>query len=139
MFLVLRIWALSCCCFHFCVVMSGAKKRFEVCALMKGRKTAKGQHEAEMKAIAKTIADKKQQLKPKRIILHRPNCKVRFQWYFEELFIMKLVMPYSKWMHAICVDSTAYTFIEIYIYTGCLILVGRATIISKQTIFIHII
>ena len=41
----------SCCCFYFCVVMSGAKKPFDVGALMKGRKTAKGQHEAEMKAM----------------------------------------------------------------------------------------
>ena len=137
MFFVLRIWALSCCCFHFCVLMSGAKKRFEVCGLMKGRKTAKGQHEAEMKAIGKTIANKKQQLKPKRIILHRPNCQVRFQWYFEELFIMKLFMPYSKWM--LFVLTVLLTHLQKYIiYTGCLILVGRATIISKQTFFIDI-
>ena len=132
MFFVLRIWALSCCCFHFCVVMSGAKKRLEVCGLMKGRKTAKGQHEAEMKAIAKTIADKKQQLKPKRIILHRPNCKVRFQWYFEELFIMKLFMPYSKWMLFVLTVLLTHLQKYIYIYIYRLFNTGRQSYYHQQ-------
>lgn len=54
--------------------MSGARKRFDIGALMKARKEAKGEHAV----IEVKIVEKKRELKTKRIKLQRLDSKVSF-------------------------------------------------------------
>lgn len=66
--------------------MSGARNRFDIGALMKARKEAKGQHAV----IEAKIVEKKRELKTKRIKLQRLDSKVSFQVLekgFEQLLI----------------------------------------------------
>ena len=66
--------------------MSGARNRFDIGALMKARKEAKGQHAV----IEAKIVEKKRELKTKRIKLQRLDAKVSFQVLekgFEQLLI----------------------------------------------------
>ena len=66
--------------------MSGARNRFDIGALMKTRKEAKGQHAV----IEAKIVEKKRELKTKRIKLQRLDSKVSFQVLekgFEQLLI----------------------------------------------------
>ena len=66
--------------------MSGARNRFDIGALMKARKEAKGQHAV----IEAKIVEKKRELKTKRIKLQRLDSKVSFQVLekgFEQLLL----------------------------------------------------
>ena len=66
--------------------MSGARNRFDIGALMKARKEAKGQHAV----IEAKIVETKRDLKTKRIKLQRLDSKVSFQVLeksFEQLLI----------------------------------------------------